>query len=80
MTETQKEEVRKEVFRQLGYILPDVYNCEYVTESIIDDVIRDIEDTADWDGYEDDEINLDDVTMALGRVIVYAIEKYKDND
>ena len=80
MTETQKEEVRKEVFRQLSYILPDVYNCEYVTESIIDDVIRDIEDTADWDGYEDDEINLDDVTMALGRVIVYAIEKYKDND
>ena len=37
--------------------------------AIIDDVISDILETADWDGYEDGEFNPDDVRMAVRRVI-----------
>lgn len=40
-----------------------------MTMAIIDDVIDDILETADWDGYEDGEFNPDDVRMAIRRVI-----------
>jgi hypothetical protein len=40
-----------------------------MTMAIIDDVISDILETADWNGYEDGEFNPDDVRMAIRRVI-----------
>ena len=40
-----------------------------LTESIWDDVITDIEETADWTGYAEDEVNGSDIRMAIVRVL-----------
>ena len=74
LTEMQIDGVRDEVSNMLKGIFYDNRDREEVIDLIIDDVITDIEETADWSEYEDDECNVGDVRIALARVIKNAIE------
>lgn len=53
----------------LSTIFSDFREREEVQEAIIDDVITDIEETADWSDLEDDEVCFDDIDIAVSRTI-----------
>lgn len=73
MTDLQIDAVRDEVSIFLGNIIPDYHDRHEVLDLIIDDVVADIEETADWSDYEDDEYNLGDIQIALARVLISAV-------
>ena len=73
MTELQLDAVRDEVSIMLGGIIPDNIDRHEVVDLIIDDVVTDIDETADWSDYEDDEYNLGDIQIALARVLISAV-------
>jgi hypothetical protein len=73
MTELQLDAVRDEVSILLQNIFPDDAERHEVVNLIIGDVIVDIEETADWSDYEDDEYNLGDIQIALARVLISAV-------
>lgn len=76
LTEMQLDAVRDEVSILLGNIFLDDAERHEVVNLIIGDVIADIEETADWSGYEDDEYNLGDIQIAVARVLKDAVETY----
>jgi hypothetical protein len=73
MTELQIDAVRDEVSIFLGNIIPGYHERHEVVDLILDDVVADIEETADWSDYEDDEYNLGDIQIALARVLKSAV-------
>lgn len=74
LTEMQIDGVRDEVSNMLKDIFYDNRDREEVIDLIIEDVVQDIEETADWSDYGEDEYCLDDVRIALARVLKNAIE------
>ena len=73
MTELQLDAVRDEVSIFLGDIFRDYQDRHEVIDLIIDDIIADIEETADWSDYDDDEYNIGDIQIATARVLKSAI-------
>ena len=73
LTEMQLDAVRDEVSILLQDIFLDDAERHEIRDLILDDVVLDIEETADWSGYEDDEYNLGDIQIALARVIKKAV-------
>ena len=73
MTQEQKDGVRDELVYLLGDIFEDPQTREEVIDFILDDVVADIEETADWSDYEDDEYNVGDIQIALARVLYSAV-------
>ncbi len=73
MTELQIDAVWDEVSIFLGNIFLDSQDRHEVVDLIIDDVVADIDETADWSGYKDDEYNLSDIRIALARVLKSAV-------
>lgn len=73
MTDLQLDAVRDEVSIMLGDIIPDYHDRYEVVDLILDDVVADIDETADWSDYEDDEYNLGDIQIALARVLISAV-------
>ena len=69
----QLDGVRDEVSILLYNIFPDDAERHEIRDLVLDDVVLDIEETADWSGYEDDEYNLGDIQIALARVIKNAV-------
>ena len=69
----QLDAVWDEVSILLQNIFPDDAERHEVVNLIIGDVIVDIEETADWSDYEDDEYCLGDIQIALKRVIKNAV-------
>ena len=59
LTEIQLDAVRDEVSFLLGEI----------RDLVLDDVVRDIEETADWSNYDENEYNFGDIRIALARVL-----------
>ena len=80
LTEMQLDGVREEVSILLYNIFPDDAERHEIRDLILDDVVLDIEETADWSGYEDDEYNLEDIQIALARVIKRAVKFYYTTD
>ena len=74
LTEMQLDAVQDEVNILLGDIFLDDTELYEICDLIIDDVVQDIEETADWDNYDDDEYNLGDIRIALARVLKNTIE------
>lgn len=74
LTELQIDAVWDEVSILLQDIIPDNWERREVVNFIIGDVIADIEETADWSRYEDDEYNLGDIRIAVARVLKDAVE------
>jgi hypothetical protein len=73
MTELQLDAVRDEVSIFLSDIFPDYQERHEVLDLIINDVLEDIEETADWSDYCEDEYCLGDIQIALARVLLEAV-------
>ena len=73
MTDLQIDAVRDEVSIFLGNIIPDYHDRHEVLDLIIDDVVADIDETADWSNYEEDEYSLSDIQISLARVLKSAV-------
>lgn len=79
LTEIQIDGVRDEVSFLLGEIFLDNAERHEVRDLVLDDVVQDIEETADWSNYDENEYNLGDIRIALARVLKSAIvSKYTD--
>lgn len=74
LTDLQLDAVWDEVSIFLSKIFPDDQDRHEMVNLIVGDVIADIEETADWSDYEDDEYCLSDIRIALARVLRGAIE------
>lgn len=74
LAEMQLDAVRDEVSILLYNIFPDDAERHEIRDLILDDVVLDIEETADWSDYcEDDEYCLGDIQIALARVLKKAV-------
>ena len=74
LTDLQLDAVWDEVNIFLKDLFQDSEERHEMVNLIIGDVIADIEETADWTGYEADEYCLDDVRIAIARVLKKAVE------
>lgn len=74
LTDEQKDavydEMRDILFKE---IFPDWQEATEAANSMWDDVVEDIAETADWESYEKDEINEQDVRIALRRTMLARI-------
>ena len=61
-------------------IFQDNIEREGVIDYILDDVIADIDETADWSDLRYDEVNESDIQIALARVLKDAVESKYDSD
>ena len=69
LTKEQKTLVQEEVCLMLKDMTLSDGKAFDLCQIIIDDVITDIEKTADWGNLENDEVCLGDIHIAVGRVI-----------
>ena len=76
LTEMQLDAVRDEVSILLGNIFLDDAERHEIRDLILDDVVLDIEETADWSGYVEDEYCPGDIQIALARVLKKAVVFY----
>ena len=74
LTEMQLDAVRDEVSILLGNIFLDDAERHEIRDLVLDDVVQDIEETADWSDYDEDEYCLGDIQIALARVLKGAVE------
>lgn len=74
LTDLQIDGVRDEVSILLQNIFLDDVERHEIRDLILDDVVQDIEETADWSDYCEDEYNLGDIQIALARVLKGAVE------
>lgn len=78
LTKEQIEQVKDEVVLflqdQLGLGCGEADN---MAETLLTDIVSDIEETADWSDLESDEVCLGDITIAIGRVITKHLTKKK---
>ena len=63
MTEEQKKDIYKWIDNSLMTIFPDAFEREMVVISLFDDVVADVDETAD------EEFNGSDIDIALARVL-----------
>ena len=73
LTDLQLDAVRDEVSILLQNIFPDDAERHEIRDLVLDDVVLDIEETADWSDYCEDEYCLGDIQIALARVIKNAV-------
>lgn len=69
MSEERKKDIYKWVDISLSSILPDAIERDMVVISLFDDVVADVEETADED------FNSSDIDIALARVLYKRIVK-----
>lgn len=73
MTYRQSKEVRATLNKLLFGIFQDNIEREGVIDYILDDVITDIDETADWSNLRYNEVNEEDIRIALARVLTNAV-------
>ena len=73
MTYRQSKEVRATLNELLFGIFQDNIEREGVIDYILDDVIADIDETADWFDLQYNEVNEADIQIALARVLKSAV-------
>lgn len=64
---TKKNEVREVIVNELAYLMDNEY-CNSIADNILNDVVTDIEETADK------EFNYSDIRLAIARVLVARTE------
>lgn len=74
LTKDQLKGVRSHLVELLLPIFEDMREREEVIDLIFNDVVADIETTADWSELEDDEVHTGDISIALARVLKGMIE------
>lgn len=74
LTDAQKDAVYDKMHDMLFKgIFPDWGDATDAANELLDDVVANIEETADWEGYKDDEICDNDVQIAVRRVLLSRI-------
>ena len=74
-TKDQVDGVEDAVHRILSPVFSDNHDRDEVVDAILNDVMQDIEDTADWSELDDDEYCIGDVQIAVARVIKNKVTK-----
>lgn len=69
LTNYQKNAVYTEIFDMFSSRILGMRESLELSNLIIDDVIEDIESTADWSLYNKDEYNSSDVSLAIYRTL-----------
>ena len=80
LTKDQLKGVRSHLVELLLPIFEDMREREEIVNTIFDDVVLDIETTADWSELEDDEVHTGDISIALARVLKCMIEYNHDTE
>lgn len=75
MTDAQEKIVKDVVDAKMQSIITDSVDRNNFVDSIIDNVIDDINETADWSELTDDEVCVGDIDIALARVLLNLVEK-----
>ena len=75
MTDAQDNIVKDVVDAKMQSIITDSVDRNNFVDSIIDSVIDDINETADWSELTDDEVCVGDIDIALARVIIGLVNK-----
>ena len=75
MTDAQEKIVKDIVDAKMQSIITDSVDRNNFVDSIIDSVIDDINETADWSEMTDDEVCVGDIDIALARVLLNLVEK-----
>jgi len=73
LTKGQLKGVRGHLVELLLPIFEDMRDREEIIDLIFDDVVLDIEETADWSHLEEDEVHTGDISIALARVLYEAV-------
>ena len=73
LTKEQLKGVRSHLVELLLPIFEDMRDREEIIDLIFDDVVLDIEETADWSHLEEDEVHTGDISIALARVLYEAV-------
>ena len=74
LTDAQKDAVYDKMHDMLFKgIFPDWQDATEAANELFDDVVADIAETADWEGYKEDEICDNDVYIAVRRVLLSRI-------
>ena len=68
LTDTQRDITREVVVKLLSRLF-ELRDADSIADSLIEDVCEDIETSADWSGYAKDEVDEDDILIALRRVL-----------
>ena len=68
-TKDQVDSIEEVVYELMRSVVPDHSDLDCVVDAMLEDVIVDIYETADWSELEGDEICLGDVSIAVARVI-----------
>jgi hypothetical protein len=68
-TKPQVDGIEDRVHKVLSAVIPDAADSDNAVDAILSDVINDIEETADWSDLDDDECNLNDIDIAIARVV-----------
>ena len=70
MTDAQEKIVKDIVDAKMQNIITDSVDRNNFVDSIIDRIIDDINETADWSELTDDEVCVEDIDIALARVLL----------
>lgn len=68
-TKSQVDGIEDRVHKVLSAVIPDAFDRDNAVDAILSDVISDIEETADWSDLNDDECNLNDIDIAIARIV-----------
>ena len=75
MTDAQEKIVKDVVDAKMQSIITDSVDRNNFVDSIIDSIIDDINETADWSELTDNEVCVGDIDIALARVLLNLVEK-----
>ena len=75
MTDAQEKIVKDVVDAKMQSIITDSVDRNNFVNSIIDSIIDDINETADWSELTDNEVCVGDIDIALARVLLNLVEK-----
>ena len=75
LTDYQKDAVYTNIFEMFSAVIPGIREASELASLIIEDVIEDIESTADWSFYNDDEYSSSDVSIAIYRTLKKMLEE-----
>ena len=75
LTDYQKDAVYTLIFKMFSEVIYGIREAAELANLIIEDVIDDIESTADWSLYNDDEYDGSDVSIAIYRTLKTRLEE-----
>lgn len=70
MTEEQIKTTEKVVNMRMANVITDSVDRNGFVANVIDDIVDDIDGSADWSEFAEDEVCIDDINIALARVLI----------